>query len=178
MDNHMMFYTYIHTTPYNKVFYVGKGTKERAYSKSDRSIAWRNVVSKHAGYGTIIASEWESEDEAFEHERFLIACFKDLGHELVNATSGGRGANDYCVSEEVRRLKSLKQTGYKHKIITCPKCGTSGGETSMKRWHFEKCRGAKKVRARVTVDGKRIHLGKYETKESAELAIKVFKESI
>lgn len=172
-----MFYTYIHTTPYGDVFYVGKGTKDRAYSKSDRSIAWRGVVNKFDGYGTVIASKWETENEAFEHEKFLIACFKDLGHQLVNATSGGRGTNDYCFSEEYRRLKSLKLKGYKHKTITCPKCGTSGGQTSMKRWHFEKCRGAKKFKARTTINGVRVYIGNYATKEDVAVAIQNFLKS-
>jgi hypothetical protein len=166
-----MFYTYTHSTPHGKVFYVGKGTKERAFSKSDRSVAWRSVVDKFGGYGACIAAQWDTEAEAFAHEKFLISCFKDLQHPLVNVTSGGRGPNDYCFSEEVRLKKSLKQKGYKHKTVVCTECGTSGGETSMKRWHFENCTGAKNFKARVTVGKKRIFIGNYESKEAAGHAI-------
>lgn len=169
-----MFYTYVHSTPHGKVFYVGKGTKDRAFSKSDRTVAWREVVKKFGGYAVAIASEWKTEDEAYEHEKFLLSCFKDMKQPLVNLTSGGKGPKDYCVSEEVRLKKSLKQTGYKHKIITCPKCETTGGETSMKRWHFEKCRGAKKFKARATYEGKRIFLGNHATKEDADAAVQKF----
>jgi hypothetical protein len=174
MDGCLMFYTYTHSTPHGKVFYVGKGTKDRAFSKSDRSIAWRNAVEKFGGYGSLIAAEWKTEEEAFYHEKFLISCFKDLQHPLVNVTSGGRGPNDYCVSEEVRIKKSLKQTGYKHKTVVCPKCGTSGGETSMKRWHFEKCTGAKKFKASVSVNKKRIFLGNFESKEVAKQMVEKY----
>jgi hypothetical protein len=65
--------------------------------------------------------------------------------------------------------KRLKMTGYKYKKITCPHCNTTGGETSMKRWHFDKCHGAKIFKARITIDGKRTFLGNYATKEIAKM---------
>jgi hypothetical protein len=40
----------------------------------------------------------------------------------------------------------------------------------MKRWHFENCVGNKPYRARVTIDGKRMYLGYFETKELATQA--------
>ena len=77
-------------------------------------------------------------------------------------------------SEESKRKKSLKNKGYKHKQISCPHCGTTGGEPSMKRWHFSKCRGAKIYRARASVNGKRYHVGYYATLEDVEIAKKEF----
>jgi hypothetical protein len=170
MGDSLMFYTYIHATPKGDVFYVGKGVKDRLYSKSDRSIAWRNVVKNARGYSAMIAADWSTEEEAFSHETLLISCFKDMGCNLVNTTSGGRGPNDYCVSEKVRKLKSQQMTGYVHKKITCTVCGTSGGEPVMKRWHFDKCKGSKQFRARTTINGKRVFLGNHA---SAEIAAKV-----
>jgi len=174
-----MFYTYIHTTPHGDVFYVSKGAKTRMYSKSDRSIAWREAISNARGYAAMIAAEWPTEEEAFAHEIFLIECFKAMGCKLVNATAGGRGPKDYRFSEQVRKLKSEQMTGFEHKKVTCNVCGTVGGETSMKRWHFAKCRGVKKFKARVTVDGKRIFLGNYASAEIAkQVAQTYFKDSI
>ena len=87
-----------------------------------------------------VLAKWETEEEAFEHEKFIIQCFLDMGHRLVNKTKGGRGPYGRIESEETRQKRREKNTGYVHKIVTCPKCGTTGGETSMKRWHFDNCK--------------------------------------
>lgn len=163
-----MFYTYSHSAPNGKVFYIGKGNGDRAFSFSDRSHDWKRAVKKHHGVSVEVLSYWNTEEEAFEHEKFLINCFNDLKFELVNKTQGGKGVFGYKQTEESKQHKSKLLTGFKHKQITCPHCQTTGGETSMKRWHFEKCTGAKKFKARVTVEGKRIFLGNYESKEAAE----------
>ena len=86
--------------------------------------------------------------------------------ELMRKSKLGKKQN-----EKTKLKKSLALTGYKHIQITCPHCNTIGGETSMKRWHFDNCTGAKKFRARVTIDGKRIHLGRFATKADADVAI-------
>ena len=80
----------------------------------------------------------------------------------------------YVMAEETKQKKSLKMVGYKHKEVACPKCNTIGGETSMKRWHFDNCTGAKTHRARVTINGKRIHLGRFESQDSVKMAINNF----
>lgn len=172
-----MFYTYIHSFPHGKVFYVGKGIKSRAFSTSDRSLKWKSLVKKQGGFSSQILAEWKTEEEAFEHEKFLIACFKDMGYELVNQTSGGKGVTDYCQTKELREYKSKLMVGYKHKIITCPNCGHSGGETTMKRWHFDKCKGYRPFKSRTTINGKRVFLGRFATKEEADAVAKAYKES-
>lgn len=68
--------------------------------------------------------------------------------------------------------------GIGHAIVTCPICGTSGGATSMYRWHFDKCKGAKIFKARVTVNGKRLFLGNYATKEDSDKVILSYYKSI
>ena len=70
-------------------------------------------------------------------------------------------------SDHTKELHSIRMTGYVYDTITCPHCNTSGGATTMKRWHFDNCTGAKYYRSRVTVNGKRIHLGRYASKEEA-----------
>jgi len=172
-----MHYTYAHSTSDGKVFYIGKGQDDRAYSRQDRSIAWKSHVKKSRGYSISILADWSTEEEAFEHEKFLINCFKDMGHHLLNLTSGGKGVTDYCQTEELREYKRRILTGFKHKKITCPKCGKEGGATTMKRWHFDKCVGNRPFRARATKDGVRVFLGYYATKEEAALAKQSFKEN-
>lgn len=174
-----MYYTYAHSLPSGQVFYIGKGVKDRAFSKSDRSLKWRAVVEKYRGYMIQILADWKTEKEAFEHEKFLIACFKDMGHDLVNQTSGGKGPLDYCRSEEVRKIVSQKVRGFKHKILECPHCGTSGGATAIKRWHFNNCKGkTPTVKARTTVNGERIYLGKAHTQEEAERMIAEYRAKV
>jgi len=171
----MKYYTYIHTTPDGIVFYVGKGTGRRVYSMRDRTLKWREVVEEHAGVTMKIVARFATEQEAFAHEIELISMYKAAGYELVNLTSGGRGPLDYCSSEESRILKRQQMTGYKHKKITCPHCGTSGGGTSIKRWHFDNCKGVRPAyKARITVLGKRVYLGKYHTQSEANATSKEF----
>jgi len=176
----MTYYTYIHSAPNGKVFYIGKGKNDRAFSFGDRSDDWRRAVKAHKGLSIEILAEWDTEEEAFEHEKFLIECFDAMNVGLVNKTKGGRGPYGLKQSEEANESRRQKNTGYVHKIVTCPNCNKSGGETSMKRWHFEKCRGTLEFRARVTWNDQRIHLGYFNTQEEANnaqtLALQKFKE--
>jgi hypothetical protein len=169
-----VYYTYSHSTPEGTVFYIGKGNKDRAYSTRDRGWAWREAVAKAKGILIKIEAEWETEELAFKHEKELIKYYKDLGVQLVNQTEGGSGPLGFKQSIETRTKKSKVMVGYVYKEITCPHCNTTGGETSMKRWHFDNCTGAKLFKARTTVFGKRIFLGNYATKEIANEVVKEF----
>lgn len=162
-----MYYTYLHMTPSEEIFYVGKGKGHRAFSHHDRSQEWKSFVLQKKGLIVKIIAEWETEEEAFEHENLLITSLNSIGCKLLNKTDGGRGVRGYKQSQELKDHKSRLLKGYKHKIVTCPHCNKTGGETSMKRWHFNNCQGLKIYRARVTVNGKRIHLGRFATQEEA-----------
>lgn len=59
--------------------------------------------------------------------------------------------------------------GFKHIRITCPHCGKEGGETGIKKHHFDNCTGIRPYRACV-FDGKTKHLGYFSTKEEAKMA--------
>lgn len=44
-------------------------------------------------------------------------------------------------SESQKKVwKKKKEEGFSHSLITCTICGFTGGQTSTKRWHFEKCK--------------------------------------
>ena len=165
----MKYYTYIHASPNGKVFYVGKGTGHRAFSMGERSWIWKEKFKKQDGILIQIVARFETEQEAYSHEMALIEYYKEEGCELVNMSEGGAGPNGYAQSEKTRMLKRQKMVGYQHQEITCPHCGTSGGETSMKRWHFDKCTGAKIYKSRGTFNGKRVFFGNYATPEEAEM---------
>jgi hypothetical protein len=84
-----MFYTYMHIRlDNNKPFYIGKGNRRRAYVRTGRNLWWTNIVAK-TDFKVEILAYWDSELDALEHEKFLIACFKDLKENLVNIEEGG-----------------------------------------------------------------------------------------
>lgn len=85
-----MHYTYCHISEKtNQIFYYGKGTRERAYTKNCRNPDWHKVAEN--GYKVEILAYWPTHEEALDHEKFLIWCAKDMGISLVNMTAGGQG---------------------------------------------------------------------------------------
>ena len=104
-----MFYTYIHFRKDSGApFYIGKGQGNRLFTKTKRNTHWKNIVNKH-GFNAEICSDWKTEQEALEHEKFLIACFRGIGIPLVNMTDGGEGTSGWIPSEEWRNKKSKSQ---------------------------------------------------------------------
>ena len=170
----MNYYIYTHSTPLGDIFYVGKGSKHRAYSTSKRSPAWRQMIEEHGGLNIKIVAYFDDEQAAYKHEKELIESLRQRGMNLVNATDGGKGVLGYVQTPEARARRSELLRGYKHELITCPKCGFTGGITSTKRWHFDKCRGLKLYKARTTVNGKRVFLGNHATKMEAQAAVEAF----
>lgn len=118
------FYTYMHTRASDgKVFYVGKGCKNRAWSTDGRSAHWRRVKEKHGVLVTICAS-WTTEQEAFEHERLLVSVFSEMGHPLTNATSGGEGVSGHKrTPEQLAAMSAAGRARYK----------TPAGQDALKR---------------------------------------------
>jgi hypothetical protein len=105
------FYTYIHTTSDlagepSRVFYVGKGRKGRAWVLIRRNKYWSSIASKH-GVDVTICAYWPSEEEAHEHEKFLILCFRDMGIRLANMTDGGEGMSGHSPTPETRKKMSV-----------------------------------------------------------------------
>ena len=103
-----MFYTYAHYKSDNSVFYIGKGQRNRAFDKISRSKKWKEFVAKEGDYKVEILAQWPTEQEAFEHEIFLIDCFKQMGASLVNVSKGGYGASGYRhTAEYLEHMKSI-----------------------------------------------------------------------
>jgi monoamine oxidase len=103
-----MYYTYLHRKKdTNEIFYVGKGIckRKRANSHANRNQHWKNTVTKHGLLVEIVAS-WKNEKDAFLHEKFLIACFLEMGIKLTNQTSGGDGTSGWKHTEQYKKWKS------------------------------------------------------------------------
>lgn len=110
------YYIYFHINPIkDEVFYVGKGTDDRAYQKRCRNKLWHRTVNKY-GYEVFIAASGLTSEEAclreIDHIKHLGRI--DLGNgNLVNMTDGGEGLIN--PSEETKRKISLTLTGRKQK---------------------------------------------------------------
>jgi len=86
----MTYYTYMHTrNDTGKVFYIGKGQKRRAWTLIRRNKHWTSIVKKH-GFTVHILAEWPTEKEAYDHEEFLIACFRTLSDDITNICDNNR----------------------------------------------------------------------------------------
>lgn len=108
-----MFLTYAHFKPKGTLFYIGKGSKKRAYAKDNRNQYWKNIVNKH-GFEVKTFAEWSNESDALLHEQFLIACFKDLGYKLANITDGGEGVSGHKHSDEAKTKMSAFQKQFQN----------------------------------------------------------------
>lgn len=87
------FYVYEHwRLDTDTCFYVGKGTKNRAYSRYRRNAHWKNIVDKleriGSGYEVRLVATGLSEDDAFSLEVERIAFWRDRV-DLANITKGG-----------------------------------------------------------------------------------------
>ena len=104
-------YTYAHYTPQGRLFYIGKGSGRRATAEVGRNQHWHSVVKKYGKPDVQILANWDTQEEAFEHEKILISCFRDLGHKLCNITNGGDGRNGLPLSDEHKQNISLALKG-------------------------------------------------------------------
>lgn len=102
------------------VFYIGKGTVKRgtfarAYVTKGRSKFWQAIVAKH-GLAVEIIESFDSEEEAFDKERELIALHKrhSEGGTLCNMTLGGDGHVGLPVSQQAREKLSAALSGDNH----------------------------------------------------------------
>ncbi len=102
-----MFYTYAHFKPDNSVFYIGKGQGRRAWSSKNRNPYWHHVIEKHGEHKVELLSRWSTEQQALDHEKFLIWCFRDMGMSLANITDGGDGSSH--AEETKKKISEAKK---------------------------------------------------------------------
>lgn len=106
-----MFCTYAHYKPQGGLFYIGKGKPRRAYAMDGRNPHWHNVVNKYGRPHVEILARWDTEEEALDHERLLISCFREMKVGIVNKSDGGQGSSGYRHTEESKRKNSLAKMG-------------------------------------------------------------------
>jgi hypothetical protein len=105
-----MVYAYIWLRQDGTPYYVGKGKGDRAFEQTGHR------VRRPQDSDSIIVQEYETEDDAFEAERFFIAYFgrADLKTgRLRNLTDGGEGISGAVRTEEWKRNIGLGNLGKK-----------------------------------------------------------------
>lgn len=110
-----MFYVYVHRrADTNKVFYVGKGKRDRATSKQ-RNQYWKRIVALY-GYTIEIVINGMQENKAHQLEMELISFY---GKEnLANLTDGGEGRSGSKHSESTKKKISQKLVGIEKTAAT------------------------------------------------------------
>lgn len=115
MKNNIVVYRHVRLDT-NEVFYIGIGTQERPYKKSNRNKWWKNIVKK-TDYRVDILFDDLTWEEACEKEKEFIQLYgrRDLGlGTLVNMTDGGEGTLGVKMSEESKLKMSKSRKGKKH----------------------------------------------------------------
>jgi hypothetical protein len=101
MVNLNRFYTYAYLREDRTPYYVGKGNGDRVYRKRLKGVNSPKDKSR-----IIFLKQNITEEEAFKHEKYMIAVFGrlDLGTGILhNRTDGGEGMCGYKHSEETRK---------------------------------------------------------------------------
>ncbi len=113
------FYVYVHKyasgPKEGKVFYVGKGQRNRAWvDRRDYNPHWQNTAKKY-GFDAEIVTRFGRESCAFSFERALIEFY---GRDnLVNMTDGGEGCSSIRHSSKSKRI-GKKHYRYDHNCYT------------------------------------------------------------
>lgn len=106
-----IYYVYVHRRLDTlEVFYVGKGSTNRAWVKFRKNYHWKSIVEKH-GYSVEIVKDGMHESCSFALERLLIAKYRSMGINLANKTDGGEGTSGYIWSDQDREKHSEAQRG-------------------------------------------------------------------
>ncbi len=88
-----------------ELFYIGKGSKKRAWSTNGRNAYWTRVANKH-GLVVKILEDGLTDEEAFKKEKLLI---EEVGLDnLVNATEGGLGLTS-TKAKEINNRPDVKK---------------------------------------------------------------------
>jgi hypothetical protein len=129
MVNPNRFYTYAYLREDKTPYYIGKGTKNRLYIKKKSEIKPPRDKSR-----IIFLKQNLTEEEAFKHEKYMIAVFgrNDLGTGILhNKTDGGDGASNK--SEETK--KKLREANVGENNPNYGKTGEKSHNYGKKWWN-------------------------------------------
>ena len=102
------FYVYVHRRcDNNSIFYVGKGSGFRGFTKQGRNIYWNRLANKHGWQSEIVYKNLNTYC-ALSIEKALIHC---LRKQIVNISEGGEGPTGYSHTEKAKAAMSLSKKG-------------------------------------------------------------------
>ena len=160
MKNPRRFYTYAYLRRDGTPYYVGKGQRDRAYSKSHNNIS---VPPKER---ILFLKKNLLEEEAFQHEKYMISVFgrKDLGTGILhNKTAGGDGTSNIndATKEKMRMKKLGKSLSQKHKEkLSEVRKGKLRWNNGIREKLCKECPGDGWVRGRLLTDEMIVKYGK------------------
>lgn len=95
----------------NVPFYVGKGTKDRAYQKNkSRNTYFKNIINSVPTEVEIVLGNL-TETEAFKKEAEFINLYKKMGYCEANFSNGGEGSSGYHHTKEALKKMSIAKKG-------------------------------------------------------------------
>lgn len=110
-DPEKSYYVYVHFSELDgKPYYVGKGSRYRAWQVAQRNPYWQAKYRKHGCRVDIVFSNL-TEAESFRAEIDTILELRYFGYDLCNLTSGGEGCRGFKQSPEVVANRVQKNTG-------------------------------------------------------------------
>ena len=109
MKNPQRFYTYAYLREDRTPYYIGKGTGNRVYDN------YKRIAKCPKDKGRVLFLKKNlTEEEAFRHEKYMIAVFgrKDLETGILfNFTNGGEGTSGYNHTEQCKEIMSSLKKG-------------------------------------------------------------------
>ena len=109
MEDPNRFYTYAYLREDRTPYYIGKGSANRIRQNNGRSCNKPKDKSR-----IIFLKQNLTEEEAFRHEKYMIAVFgrKDLGTGILhNRTDGGEGSSGLVLSKETKEIMNEAKRG-------------------------------------------------------------------
>jgi hypothetical protein len=165
-----MFYTYLWLRDDGTPYYAGKGSGKRGFILNNHKVACPKDLSR------VILQGWDTEEDAFEAEVFLISYYgrKDLGTGILhNRTNGGEGTSGYKASPEIRAKHSVNAKRRTYSETTRIKMRLAKLNTSPSAATREKMRQTRLGKKRPTEVGQKIRAAKLGIPRSLETIAKM-----
>jgi len=137
------YYTYAYLRDDDSPYYIGKGTGNRAWVRNPNE----RIQAPKDKSRILFLRRFDDEEQAFKHERFMIALFKRKvdGGILINICEGGEGGS-HTKTEEHKRKIAKSNRGVKRSKETRAKMSASGKKKVFSPEHKAKLDKARKAR--------------------------------
>ena len=112
-------------------------------AKKSKSMMGKNTGPKTAGFGDIISRAKKGKKQTpdvIEKRMLKIRGVKKSPEHIAKVAASMMGKNAGKTQDANTREKNrLAHLGKLQPIVSCPCCGKTGGQSNMKRWHFDNC---------------------------------------